>query len=59
MKEYKFDDLDNDGYEIIIPKEVVKNILIHHYAKTFYWAVGLFSFIIGFLIGVIVWADSQ
>lgn len=54
MKNYGFPDPDNDGYEIIIPKEVVKNILIHHYAKTFYWAVGLFSFIIGFLIGVIV-----
>jgi hypothetical protein len=54
MKEYKFDDLDNDGYEIVIPKEVVKNILIHHYAKTFYWTVGLFSFIVGFLTGVIV-----
>lgn len=54
MTEYKFDDPDNEGYEIIVPKEVVKNILTEHYAKTFYWSVGLFSFIIGFLLGVIV-----
>jgi hypothetical protein len=52
MKNYSFPDPDKDGYEIIIPTEVVKDIILQHMRNTFYWSVGLLSFIIGILIGV-------
>ena len=52
MKEYKFPDPDNDGYEIVIPAEVVKDITLTYMKTTFYWSVGMFSLIIGILIGI-------
>lgn len=54
MKEYSFPDPDNDGYEIIIPKEVVKDIIINYLKTTYYWSVGIFCIIIGILIGALV-----
>jgi hypothetical protein len=54
MKSYNFPDPDYDEYEITVPKEVVKDIVIDYLQKTFYWSVAIFSFIIGFLVGVIV-----
>ncbi len=53
MSKYKFPDPDNEGYEIIIPTEVTKDIIREYLQKTYYWSVGLACFIIGFLIGVI------
>lgn len=54
MKTYSFPDPDNDGYEIVIPTEVIKDIILQHTKTTFYWSVGIFSFIVGILLGVIV-----
>lgn len=52
MKEYKFPDPDNEGYEIVIPKDIVKDIILQHTRTTFYWSVGIFSLMIGLLIGI-------
>lgn len=54
MKKYTFPDPDNDGYEITIPKEVVKDVILSYMKTTYYWSVGIFSFIIGILLGVII-----
>jgi len=54
MKNYSFPDPDNEGYEIIIPTEIVKDIVLQHMRTTFYWSVGLFSFIIGILTGIVL-----
>lgn len=54
MKEYGFPDPDNDGYEIIIPDSVVKDIVMNYIQKTYYWSIGLACLVIGFLIGVLV-----
>lgn len=54
MKEYGFPDPDNDGYEIIIPDNVVKDIVMGYLQKTYYWSLGLSCFIIGLLIGVLI-----
>lgn len=53
MKQYKFPDPDNDGYEIVIPNEITKDIIKNYLQTTYYWAVGIFCLIIGFLLGVI------
>lgn len=52
MRDYGFPDPDNDGYEIIIPNGVVKDIIRDYLQKTYYWSVALGCFIIGLLIGV-------
>lgn len=54
MKQYTIEDTDNPEYEIIIPNEVVTQIIRDYRDKTFYIAVGLMSGIIGFLVGVLV-----
>ena len=54
MKTYSFPDPDNEGYEIVIPAVVIKDIILQHMRTTFYWSVGIFSFIIGILLGVII-----
>ncbi len=54
MKKYKFEDLDNEGYEIEVPTEVVKDILLDYFKNTYYWTVGLLSFVIGILLGVLI-----
>ena len=46
MKEYSFPDPDNEGYEIVIPKEIVKDIVIDYLKRTYYWSVGIFCIII-------------
>jgi len=53
MKEYSFPDPDNDGYDIIVPKDIVKDITLEYFRKTFYWPIAILSGIIGFLLGVI------
>lgn len=53
MKAYKFPDPDYDGYEITVPTEVVREIILEYLRKTFYWPVALLSGIIGFLLGII------
>jgi hypothetical protein len=54
MREYKFPDPDYEGYEIVVPTEVVKDIILEYLRKTYYWSVGLFSLIIGILLGIII-----
>lgn len=54
MKDYRFTDPDNEGYEIIIPKNVVKDVIIGYLQTTYYWSVAIGCFLIGFLIGVLV-----
>jgi hypothetical protein len=54
MKEYRFPDTDKEGYEIIIPNNVTKDIIRDYLQKTYYWSIALGSFIIGFLAGVMV-----
>lgn len=54
MKPYRFPDPDYEGYEIEIPVPVVKDIIIEHLQKTYYWSVALLSGIVGFLLGILV-----
>ena len=53
MKEYSFPDPDNDGYEIIVPDYVIRDIIIDYLRKTYYWSIAISSFLIGFLLGII------
>lgn len=52
MKQYTFPDTDNEGYEILVPKDTVYQIIRDYREKTFYLSVGMFCLIIGFLVGV-------
>jgi len=54
VREYTFDDDVNEGYEIIVPKETVNQIIQDYREKTFYLVIGVASLIIGFLIGVLI-----
>jgi hypothetical protein len=54
VKEYKFPDPDYEGYEITIPREVVKDITLSYMKTTFYWSVGIAGFLIGLLLGIII-----
>ena len=54
MKDYGFPDPDNDGYEIAIPDNIVKDIVKDYLQKTYYWSIALGCFIIGFLFGIII-----
>lgn len=54
MKKHKFLDPDNEGYEIIIPDNVVKDIVRDYLQKTYYWSVSILCFIVGFLFGTII-----
>jgi hypothetical protein len=53
MKSHKFPDPDNDGYEIIVPDYVIRDIIIDYLRKTYYWSIAISSFLIGFLLGII------
>jgi hypothetical protein len=53
MKPYKFDDPDYEGYEIEVPKDVVKDIILEYLRKTYYWPVAILSGLVGFLLGII------
>lgn len=53
MKPYKFDDPDYEGYEIEVPKNVVKDIILEYLRKTYYWPVAILSGLVGFLLGII------
>ncbi len=53
MRPYRFPDPDYEGYEIEIPVPVVKDIIIEHLQKTYYWSVALLSGLVGFLLGVL------
>lgn len=54
MKQYSFPDPDNEGYEIVVPTEVVKDIILTYLRTTYYWSIGLLSLIVGILLGVII-----
>jgi hypothetical protein len=54
MKEYKFPDPDYEGWEIVIPKEVAKDIVREYLQKTYYWSLAIACLMIGFLTGVLV-----
>jgi hypothetical protein len=54
MKEYTFPDTDKEGYEIIIPDYVTRDIIRDYLQKTYYWTVSLGSFVIGLLVGIII-----
>ena len=53
MKQYTIEDTDSPEYEIVIPNEVVTQIIRDYREKTFYITVALAGGIIGFLLGVI------
>jgi|688.fasta_scaffold563652_2 hypothetical protein len=50
MKQHTFPDPDKEGYEIVIPNEVKKDIIIEYLRTTYYWSIALACFIIGFLV---------
>lgn len=54
MKDYTFDDDEKEGYEIVVPKDTVREIIDDYRTKTFYLSVSLLSFIIGMLFGVLI-----
>jgi len=53
VKSYKIDDPDYEGYQIEVPKDVVKDIVLGYLTKTYYWTVGILSALVGFLLGVL------
>ena len=54
MKEYYIDHPEKDKYEIEIPKNIVKQIIIDYLGKTYYWTIAILSGMIGFMLGLIV-----
>ena len=52
MKEYRFPDTDKEGYEIVIPDYVTRDIIRDYLQRTYYWSVGIGCFLIGLLIGI-------
>jgi hypothetical protein len=52
MQKYNFLDPNNNENDITVPNYIVQKIINDYLQKTYYWSVGLFSFIIGMLIGV-------
>lgn len=54
MKGYKFPDPDNDGYEIVIPNDVIKDVVRDYLQTTYYWSVAVGCFLIGLLTGVLI-----
>jgi hypothetical protein len=54
MKQYSFTDPDDEEYEITIPSEVVREIILNYMKTTYYWSVGILSFVVGILLGVII-----
>ncbi len=54
MKQYRFPDTDKEGYEIIIPDNVTRDIIRDYLQKTYYWSVAMGSFLIGLLLGVLI-----
>lgn len=52
MKEYRFPDTDKEGYEIIIPDYVTRDIIRDYLQSTYYWSVGIGCFLIGLLVGI-------
>jgi hypothetical protein len=53
-KEYLLEDFDYDPEINIISADIQKNIIIKYLSRTYYWTIGFFMFIVGFLVGVIV-----
>lgn len=54
MKQYRFPDTDNEGYEIIVPNEVVREVIHDYRVKTFYLSVSSLSLIVGLLLGILI-----
>lgn len=54
MKKYTFEDDVNEGYEIIVPSEVVRQIIHDYRIKTFYLSVSALSIIVGLLLGILI-----
>lgn len=54
MKEYTFDHTEDSEYEVVVPKDVVDEIIKDYRERHFYISVALMSGIIGFLLGVLV-----
>ena len=52
MKKYRFPDTDKEGYEIIIPDYVTRDIIRDYLQRTYYWSVAIGCFLIGLLVGV-------
>lgn len=49
MKKYYME--DSDGVEMEVSSELTKEIVRDYLATTYYWAFGILSLIIGFLLG--------
>jgi len=54
VKEFKFLDPDDDRYEISIPREVIKDIILSHTKTTYYWSIGFLSFLLGTFFGILI-----
>jgi len=54
MKNYKFLDPSDDKYEIIVPSEVVKDIILSHMRTTYYWSIGMLCFLLGTFFGIMI-----
>ena len=54
MKNYKFLDPDDDKYEIVIPREVIKDILLSHSKTTYYWSTSILCFLLGTFFGLLI-----
>ena len=45
---------NNEGYEIVIPDYVTRDIIRDYLQKTYYWSVAVGCLMIGFFVGVLV-----
>jgi len=51
MNNYTF---DNGRSKVDVPEVVQKKIIVDYFRTTHYWSVGILSFLIGFLLGLVV-----
>ena len=51
MSKYVF---ENGRSTVEVPEHIQKRIVLDYIKSTFYWSVGILSFLIGFILGVAV-----
>jgi len=45
--------IENNGKDVLIPKDLIHKIIIDHYQKSYHMVFGFSGLIIGFLLAVI------
>lgn len=51
MSKYIF---ENGRSQVEVPEHIQKRIILDYVKGTFYWSVGILSFLVGFILGITV-----